>query len=248
MAMAAGAKFGGISMPNQTLYINNINDKLSKDLLRRELYVLCSQFGAVLDVVALKTGKMRGQAFVVFQHLTSASIALQKLNGFEFYGKALRTAYCKSKSDAVAKEDGTFVPKHKRKRPDGGDKSVPSYKQPPAKKAAGETEKAAEEKEKTAAPMEEDEAEKAPESVADDQPPNNILFLERLPGEVNAVMLKTLFKQFPGLKEVRMVPGKPGIAFVEFEAEAQAAVAKDTLQGFKLTPTNEMRITFAKKE
>ncbi len=38
--------------------------------VRRELYVLCSQFGGVLDVVALKTPKMRGQAFVVFQQLT----------------------------------------------------------------------------------------------------------------------------------------------------------------------------------
>jgi len=44
-----------------------------------ELYVLCSQFGGILDVVALKTPKMRGQAFVVFQHLTSASIAKAQL-------------------------------------------------------------------------------------------------------------------------------------------------------------------------
>ncbi len=47
--------------------------------------------------------------------------------------------------------------------------------------------------------------------------------------------------------QVRMVPGKPGIAFVEYGTEAQAAPAKDTLQGFKLTPTNAMRITYAKK-
>ena len=47
--------------------------------------------------------------------------------------------------------------------------------------------------------------------------------------------------------QVRMVPGKPGIAFVEFGSEAQSGQAKDTLQGFKLTPTNQMRITFAKK-
>jgi len=219
----------------------------------RELYVLCSQFGSILDVVALKTTKMRGQAFVVFQQLTSASMALQKLNGFEFYGKPLRTAYCKSKSDAVAKEDGSFVPKHKRKKPDGGKEGVPSYKQPPAKKPAADKEKEKEkeqdkEKEQAAEGDTAMEAEKPEESLAEEQPPNSILFLERLPAEVNAVMLKTLFKQFPGLKEVRMVPGKPGIAFVEFEAEAQAAVAKDTLQGFKLTPTNEMRITFAKKE
>eukprot|EP00960_Hanusia_phi_P060438 764506-Hanusia_phi.AAC.1 len=63
----------GITLPNQTLYINNLNDKVSKQVLRSELYVLCSQFGSVLDVVALKTDKMRGQAFVVFQQLTGSS-------------------------------------------------------------------------------------------------------------------------------------------------------------------------------
>jgi hypothetical protein len=47
--------------------------------------------------------------------------------------------------------------------------------------------------------------------------------------------------------QVRMVPGKVGIAFVEFETEGQSSVAKDTLQGFKLTPVNSMKITFARK-
>jgi hypothetical protein len=49
------------------------------------------------------------------------------------------------------------------------------------------------------------------------------------------------------MAQVRMVPGKPGIAFVEFGTDTQAGQAKDTLQGFKLTPTNAMRVTFAKK-
>jgi len=74
-----GAPGSMLNLPNQTLYISNLNDKISKELLRRELYVICSQFGNVLDVVALKTPKMRGQAHIVFQHITSASTALQKL-------------------------------------------------------------------------------------------------------------------------------------------------------------------------
>ena len=53
--------------------------------------------------------------------------------------------------------------------------------------------------------------------------------------------------RLPHAWQVRMVPGKPGIAFVEYATEAQEAPAKDTLQGFKLTPTNVMRITYAKK-
>lgn len=54
--------------------------------------------------------------------------------------------------------------------------------------------------------------------------------------------------RFPGFKEVRLVPGRHDIAFVEFENEMQAGAAKDALQGFKITPNNAMKITFAKKQ
>jgi RNA recognition motif-containing protein len=144
--------------------------------LRRELYVICSQFGNVLDVVALKTPKMRGQAHVVFQHITSASAALQKLQGFEFYGKGMKTMYGKGKSDAVAKEEGTFVPKHKRK----GEKTVAAHKLPPAKKGpAAETT----DLEKGKQPPAAQEAESEDVDMAEGEP-NKILFLQRLPAEV----------------------------------------------------------------
>ena len=48
-------------------------------------------------------------------------------------------------------------------------------------------------------------------------------------------------------KEVRLVPGRSDIAFVEFENETAAGQARDTLQGFKITPTHPMAISFAKK-
>ena len=67
-------------------------------------------------------------------------------------------------------------------------------------------------------------------------------------------MLLELFKlsvdflfRFPGFKEVRLVPGRHDIAFVEFENEIQAGAAKDALQGFKITPSIAMKISFAKK-
>ena len=46
--------------------------------------------------------------------------------------------------------------------------------------------------------------------------------------------------------KVRMVEARPGIAFVEFENEMQSGVAMSGLQGFKVTPTNAMAISFAK--
>ena len=77
--------------------------------------------------------------------------------------------------------------------------------------------------------------------------PNQILLVENLPEQVNEMMLSMLFQQFPGFKEVRLVPGKAGIAFVEFGSDAQAGVAMAGLQGFKVTPTNLMKITYAKR-
>ena len=77
--------------------------------------------------------------------------------------------------------------------------------------------------------------------------PNPILFVENLPDQVNEMMLSMLFQQFPGFKEVRLVPGKAGIAFVEFETEAQSGVAMGPLQNFKITPQNLMKISYAKR-
>ena len=77
-------------------------------------------------------------------------------------------------------------------------------------------------------------------------PPNKILFVQGLPEASNADMLTMLFQQFPGLKEVRMVEARPGIAFVEFENDMQSSVAMSGLQHFKIAD-KQMAITFAKQ-
>lgn len=51
---------------------------------------------------------------------------------------------------------------------------------------------------------------------------------------------------FDGYKEVRLVPSKKGIAFVEYESEFQAGNAIMKLQGFKIKGM-PMKISFAKK-
>lgn len=56
-----------------------------------------------------------------------------------------------------------------------------------------------------------------------------------------------LFFRFPGLQEVRLVPSRTDIAFVEFATEIQATDAMTSLQGFRITATHAMKITFANK-
>merc|ERR1712121_453735 len=100
--------------PNHTIYINNLNEKIKKDDLKKSLYAIFSQFGTILVIVALKTLKMRGQAFVVFKDITAASTAVKSMQGFPFYDKPMRIAFAKTDSDAIAKMKGTYMERPKR--------------------------------------------------------------------------------------------------------------------------------------
>ncbi|KYO23719.1 U2 small nuclear ribonucleoprotein B'' [Alligator mississippiensis] len=222
--------------PNHTIYINNINDKVKKEELKRSLYALFSQFGHVVDIVALKTMKMRGQAFVIYKELGSSTNALRQLQGFPFYGKPMRIQYAKTDSDVISKMRGTFADKEKRKEKKKAKSLEQSANAANKKVAQGATQNS------TNVQGTSSQNQQVP-----DNPPNYILFLNNLPEETNEMMLSMLFNQFPGFKEVRLVPGRHDIAFVEFENEGQAGAARDALQGFKITPSHAMKITYAKK-
>lgn len=58
-----------------------------------------------MDVVALKNGQMRGQAFVVFKDLATSTAALRKEDGRSFAGKAMRIQYARAKSYATISEE-----------------------------------------------------------------------------------------------------------------------------------------------
>ncbi len=102
---------------NHTIYINNLNEKIKKDgmvlsdyfflvkqfcklfmlqtfpflliELKKSLYAIFSQFGQILDILVSPTLKMRGQAFVIFKEINSASSALRSMQGFPFYDKPM---------------------------------------------------------------------------------------------------------------------------------------------------------------
>lgn len=65
-------------------------------------------------------------------------------------------------------------------------------------------------------------------------PPNKILFLQNLPEEYDVDALTAIFGRFEGFREVRLVPGRRGIAFVEYEAESGAISAKENTAGMTL--------------
>lgn len=92
-------------------------------------------------------------------------------------------------------------------------------------------------------------------------PPNKILFLQNLPENVTKDQLMALFSQYifsifwfspyssrfssryPNLYEVRLIPTKRDIAFVEFIDEGSAGVAKDALHNYKLDGENKIKVS-----
>jgi U2 small nuclear ribonucleoprotein B'' len=44
-----------------------------------------------------------------------------------------------------------------------------------------------------------------------------------------------------------MIPTKKDIAFVEYDTEAQAMAAKETLADHQISPDHKIKITFARK-
>ncbi|XP_022970660.1 U2 small nuclear ribonucleoprotein B'' 2-like [Cucurbita maxima] len=224
--------------PNQSIYIKNLNEEVKKEELKRSLYALFSQYGRILDVVALKTPRLRGQAWVAFSEVTAASNAVRQMKNFPFYDKPMRIQYAKTKSDCIAKTDGSFVPREKKKKLE--EKAERKQRTEDAHQSAMPNGTTAETGGSNAT------FRHANPSTAE-ATPNNILFIENLPHETSSIMLQVLFQQYPGFREVRMIEVKPGIAFVEFEDDVQSSMAMQALQGFKIDPQHPMAISFAKK-
>lgn len=234
--------------------------------LKKCLYAIFSKFGKILDIVALKNLRMRGQAFIIFDQPDSAAQALTSMQSFPLYEKPLRIQFAKTDSDIVAKRKNTFVERPKRR----SDSDLPSIskKEKRRQQIAAKQEQQRLMKAQIAAQFPNLPAGMPPimpgmppmmmppppmmnrpvlhPPIFGGEMPNNILFVSNIQ-DANESMLTTLFKAYNGFREVRLIPGREGIAFVEFDLEHHAAMAKDGLQGFKLTPDKAMMITFAKK-
>ena len=201
--------------PNNTLYVNNLNEKVKIDVLKRDLHSIFRQFGEIIEILASKTLRRRGQAYIVFKQIAMATKALNSMQGFPFMDKPMRIAYAKKDSNVIAKLKGTYVERTKE-----------------------EKKRFRKEQQKLRAELVEQGA---------NNPPNHILFVSNLPPATQQGWLHMLFSKFAGLKEVRLVPNRPGIGFVEFTSEAEASEARKATNDFRISPTVSMKVIFAKK-
>ncbi|EMD40840.1 hypothetical protein CERSUDRAFT_103222 [Gelatoporia subvermispora B] len=244
------------TQPNETLYIKNLNDKVNKEELRTQLYALFTTYGKIINIVAMKTEKMRGQAFLVFSDLASATAALRACEGIVFYDKPMHIEYARTRSYAtLQREDPNFVPPtsvhaqhtsglngrsangtaEKRPREDRMDEDVPGSKR--EKVDADEEE------------MEiEDDDEAARQNASAGVVPTTVqhisarLLCTNLPQEVTDDVLSVLFQQYQGFQSTHVVPSptpnaqgqRVKMAQTFFESPDLASAAKEALDGFTL--------------
>lgn len=196
---------------------------------------LFKQFGEVLDVVAHRNIRMRGQAFIAYPDTDSAEKAIKELQHFVIYDKPMVLQFARNRSDVHAQRDGDFKEHHKQrmaKKAEVAKTPLPGSHKPTfnAGRPAGGSNR------------------KNPSANIPDEflPPNKILFLQNLPETITQSTLTELFSRYTGFREVRMIPAKRSIAFVEYDNELQSAVAKNELAGYAIEE-KPMKVTFARK-
>lgn len=232
--------------PNNTIYISNLNEKVKEANLKKELEAIFKDYGKILQIVAMKSLTRRGQAFVVFENLDDAIKARKEMNGFEYHKKNMRIRFATTKSDIIAKREGTYEERPKKPLP-----PKPSSKRPASDDSGSSDDD--DEDEHNAKRVAPSAGAALPASAAVlppvviETPPNKILFITELPDDTTQNMLQVLFAQHQGFKEVRMIPSRPDIAFVEYDNEFQSGVAKQFLQGYKISEGGNLKIDFAKK-
>ncbi|KAI9783431.1 MAG: hypothetical protein M1816_001405 [Peltula sp. TS41687] len=248
--------------PGSTVYVRNLEERIKIEQMKEALREIFSEYGNIVDVVAKTNLKAKGQAFIVFDSVEAAERAIDEVQRFELFEKAMVLDFARTRSDATVKASGNeeefeahrrrrlaekerkqaleaLEAQKKLKRPaaatNGGAADANAAAGRPAKAARGTGLKST-----NAA---------APAVVPDEYlPPNKILFLRNLPDDYDVEGLSGIFGRFEGFREVRMVPGRKGIAFVEYETEAGAISAKENTAGITLGDENKaIRVTYQRQ-
>lgn len=233
--------------------MHNLEERIKIPALIEALNEIFSEYGEIVDLVAKASLKRRGQAFIVFDTPDSAERAIEEVQGFELFDKPMKLEFARSRSDATVKATGNEeeFEAHKRRRLAEKERKQAQEAQEAAKlkRPATEPADAAAKPAKLSRGAGLKSTSGAVGIVPDEYlPPNKTLFLQSLPDDVDKEVLSTIFSRFEGFKEVRLVPGRKGLGFVEYEAETGAISAKESTAGMTLgAEAKPVKVTFQRQ-
>jgi U2 small nuclear ribonucleoprotein B'' len=161
--------------------------------MKATLNNLFRHYGKVLDVVAHRNVRMRGQAFVSFANPEVARKAMKEVNKFPLYGEPMQISFARTRSEAVVKAlspaefEAFHIDRVKRKKRSRWDNPIrKKLRQKKEALAAGA-------QPETAAPGPKRPMVQMPDEYL---PPNKILFLQNLPVDITKETLTNLFSQY----------------------------------------------------
>ena len=219
--------------PHPTLYLNDLNDRIPIKKLLPHLQNLFAPFGAC-RIIAKRRLSLRGQAWVHYDSTDAAKSALSALQGIRLWDKTLHIRFSRFPT-SINPQD---VRVRKEYQAQKAREPRLTLKQRRLQLGA-------------ASPAALIASAAAPSgNVTGDalQLPNKTLFIQQIPTGVDGVELNDIFKRFAGFEEVRVVPNRTDLAFVEFENEIGAAFARNAMDQQLLRPgMPSIRVTFAKR-
>ena len=224
---------------NETLYINNLNEKIKRNDLKKSLYALFARFGQILEIRAMKNNKMRGQAFIIFKDTNSSTKALNSMQNYWFFGKPMHISYSKKKSKIIQEMHGTLssteenLKKRENEKEDENEKLETIVKK---QKTSNE--------EETTNGGEEKDGEEVDESLPKNAP-NKKLYISRLPPGTTEFMIQMMFQQCAGFENANFIANE-GVAIIEYKKIENATEALQKFQGFKISEGHFLRIDYSK--
>ncbi|PVU99366.1 hypothetical protein BB559_000786 [Furculomyces boomerangus] len=227
--------FGGGTLPN----IPGMPKKLPKNppSLIFALETIFKTYGEIVEVRSNASLYRKGQAFVTFKNQEDATRALKEAQGFVLFDKPMMIQYSRSDSFKTVELEGRnleeYINKHKEEKEKREKESLETKKKPIT----------------ATRPTQFGYSSSGATGMISLNLPNKILFLEQVPGDVTKEELEGAFSRFNGFVEVRMVPGRTDIAFVEYDNEALAGAARASLGSKWEIRQNQPRvlISFARR-
>jgi len=229
---------------NNTLYINNLNEKININELKHELLNLFLKFGKIFEIRISKSLKLKGQAFITFENINDSKKALLDLNGFEFFGKKLNINYAKQTSENYLVSIGKLKENKKKEKDIERKKKRNEFYQKLNEENINQKNKMIEKYYNEIYNNNNNDFNKIIEenNLNDEDKLNKILFVE-FDKNVNENDLKKIFSECKGFLNINMFNNK---AFVEFDNIVNAQYAKIKLNNSKINNIL-LKISFAKK-
>lgn len=215
-----------VTTPRHTLYINNMNEKVSLNKIKPVLSRLFGRYGTIVQITAHQNLKMKGQAFITYENIQSCEKAIQKLQGRPIFRKPIHVTYAKAPSDEENKILGNTEAVEKRKEAKKSQETEKEKANPSSAKSAGGLTKNQVKQWKAL-------------------PPHNILLLQNLQEEsLDTEKLQTRFSNLAGFERVRLIKFRK-LAFIDFDLETNASKYLESVKPEEFGP--EVLLTYAKK-